>query len=119
MNKLVFGDIEVIKTEFYESKESITLKDVIANDIIVSGKVKVNNEIVKYYIEYIIDDNVIPLVFLLPVLSGWIKYFENGGKNISFKTEDDQIYLKYNEIWNKIKDLLSDIRLSSDIIYND
>ena len=29
---------------------------------------------------------------------------ENGGKNMSFKIEDDDIYLKYNEIWNKIKD---------------
>ena len=38
---------------------------------------------------------------------------------MSFKIEDDEVYLKYNEIWKKIKDLLSGIRLSSDIIYND
>ena len=29
-------------------------------------------------------------------MSGWIKYFENGGKNMSFKIEDDEVYLKYN-----------------------
>ena len=52
-------------------------------------------------------------------MSGWIKYFENGGKNMSFKIEDDEVYLKYNEIWNKIKKLLGGIRLSSDIIYDD
>ena len=52
-------------------------------------------------------------------MSGWIKYFENGGKNMSFKIENDEVYLKYNEIWNKIKKLLSGIRLSSDIIYDD
>ena len=40
MNKLVFGDIEVTKKEFYESKEGIKLKDVIVNNIIVSEKVK-------------------------------------------------------------------------------
>ena len=28
------------------------------------------------------------------------------------------MYLKYNEIWNKIKDLLSGIKLSSDVIYD-
>ena len=119
MHKLIFGDIEVSKKEFYESKEGINLKDVNVDNITVSNKIKGNNEIVKYYIGYINDDNVIPLVLLLPVMSGWIKYFENGGKNMSFKIEDDLVYLKYNEIWNKIKDLLSGIRLSSDIIYDD
>ena len=70
MNKLVFGDIEVTKKEFYESKEGIKLKDVIVDNILVSEKVKGNNEIVKYCIGYIVDDNVIPSVLLLPVMSG-------------------------------------------------
>ena len=80
MNKLVFGDIEVTKKEIYESRKGKKLKDVIVNKIILSGKVKGNNEILKYYIGYIVDDNVIPSISLLPVMSGWIKYFENGGK---------------------------------------
>ena len=70
MNKLVFGDIEVTKKEFYESKKWIKLKDAIVDNIIVSEKVKGNNEIVKYYIGDIVDDNVISLVLLLPVMSG-------------------------------------------------
>ena len=119
MNKLIFGDTEMSKKEFYESKEGIKLKDVIVDNIIVSNKIKGNNEIVKYYIGYIVDDNVIPLVLLLPVMSGWIKYFENGGKNMSFKIEDDEVYIEYNNIWNKIKELLSGIRLSNDVIYDD
>ena len=52
-------------------------------------------------------------------MSGWIKYFENGGKNISFKIEDHSVYLKYNEIWNKIKELLGGIKLFSEPIYDD
>ena len=95
MNKLVFGDIEVAKKEFYESKEGIKLKDVIVDNVGIINKIKGNNEIVKYYIGYIVD-NVIPLILSLPVMSGWIKYFENGGKNMSFKIEDDEVYLKYN-----------------------
>ena len=27
-----------------------------------------------------------PLCIILPQMSGWIKYFENGGKNMSFKS---------------------------------
>ena len=102
MNKLVFGDIEVAKKEFHENKKGLKLKDIIGNNIIVHEKVKRNNDILKYYIGYFVDDSVIPLILLLAIMSGWIKYFENGGKNMSFKIEDDDVYLKYNEIWNKI-----------------
>ena len=119
MNKLVFGDTEVTKKEFYEGQEGIKLKDVIVNDIVVSQKIKGNIDILKYYIGYIVDDNVIPLVLLLPIMFGWTKYFENGGKNMSFKIENDEVYLKYKSTWKKIKDLLNGIRLNSDVIYND
>ena len=43
----------------------------------------------------------------LPQMSGYIKYFENGGKNTSFKIEDEDAYLKYSEIWNIIKSILN------------
>ena len=38
---------------------------------------------------------------------------------MSFKTKDDNVNNKYNNILNKIKDLLSGIRLSSDVIYDE
>ena len=44
-----------------------------------------------------------PLCIVLPQMSGNIKYFDNGGKNMSFKIEDESVYLKYTESWNKIK----------------
>ena len=69
MNKLVFGDIEVTKKGFYENKKGIKVKDVIINNITVSEKVKRNNDILKYYVGYIVDDNVIPLVLFLPIMS--------------------------------------------------
>ena len=95
------------------------MKDVSVENIVVSNKIKVNDETVKYYIGYIIDNNVIPLVLLLPVMSGWIKYFQNAGQNMIFKTEDDEVYVKYKSIWNNIKKLLGNIKLISDIIYDD
>ena len=51
-------------------------------------------------------------------MSGYIKYFENGRKNMSFKIEDESVYLKYTEIWNKIKSLLN-VKLHSQPIYDD
>ena len=40
-------------------------------------------------------------------MSGHIKYFENGGKNMSFVIKDDMHQHKYNEIWDKIKGKLN------------
>ena len=35
-----------------------------------------------------------------------IKYFEDGRKNMSFVTDDEKVYEKYDEIWNVVKRLL-------------
>ena len=39
-------------------------------------------------------------------MNGYIKYFDDGGKNMSFVTNDEEIYKKYNEIWEVVKKLL-------------
>ena len=39
-------------------------------------------------------------------MSGYMKYFDDGGKNMSFVTYDKEVYEKYNEIWNVVKKLL-------------
>ena len=65
------------------------------------------------------DDIIIPLCIILPQMSGFIKYFDNGGKNMSFKTEDVSVsFLKYNEIWSSIKKILN-IIFYSQPIYNE
>ena len=69
MNKLVFGDIKVSMKKFYESKQGIKLNDIIIKNIVASNKIKINDKVVKYYIGYIVDDNVIPLILLLPIMS--------------------------------------------------
>ena len=39
-------------------------------------------------------------------MSRYIKYFDDGGKNMSFVTDNKEIYEKYKEIWNVVKKLL-------------
>ena len=51
-------------------------------------------------------------------MSGYIKCFHNGGKNMSFKIEDESAYLKCTEIWNEIKDILN-VKFHSQPIYDD
>ena len=40
-------------------------------------------------------------------MSGYIKYFENGGKNMSFIIKDHDVLDKYNKICRKIKEKLN------------
>ena len=116
---LVFNDIKVNEKDFYASKQAIPLNLVNTNNIVISYKVKQNNDTYKYFIGYSHDDGVIkPLCIVLPQMSGYIKHFENGGKNVSFKIEDEYGYLKYNEISNKIKSILN-VKFHSQPIYDD
>ena len=39
-------------------------------------------------------------------MNGYIKYFDNGGKNMAFVTDNEKVYDKYNEIWDVIRKLL-------------
>ena len=50
-------------------------------------------------------------------MSGYLKYFENGGRNMSFKIDDESVYIKYNGIWNNVKELLG-VKLYSEPIYD-
>ena len=46
------------------------------------------------------------LCVILPQMSGYIKYFDDGGKNMSFFMDDKEVYEKYNEIWDVVKKVL-------------
>ena len=39
-------------------------------------------------------------------MHGYIKYFDAGGKNMTFVTDNEKVYDKYNEIWEVIRKLL-------------
>ena len=44
MNKLIIGDIEVSKKEFYEGKKAVNLSSVDVNKIVVRNRIKGNNK---------------------------------------------------------------------------
>ena len=67
------------------------------DQIVVSEKLKDNNEGFKYFIGYQEGEIVKPSCIILPQMSGYIKYFENGGKNMSLLIKDDEVW----EITNK------------------
>ena len=82
------------------------LDSVVLNKIVVSSKWKLNDTTCKYFYGYLNNDVIQPLCVILPQMIGYIKYFDDGGKNMSFVTNDKEVYEKYNEIWNVVKKLL-------------
>ena len=104
--KIKFWDKEIDEKELYSSKRAIFLDSVDLSKIVVSNKWKINDTTYKYFCGYLNNDVIQPLCIILPQMSGYIKYFDDGGKNMSFVTDDKEVYEKYNEIWNIVKNLL-------------
>ena len=113
---LKFNNIRLNKKDFLKSKESIEIFSVNVDQIIVSDKFKHNNEGFKHFIGYQKGEIVKPLCIILPQMSGYIKYFENGGKNVSFFIKDDEVWDKYDKIWDVFKNK-RDINFHSEPVY--
>ena len=70
----------------------------------------------KAFIDYREGEIVKSLCIILPQMSGYIKYFENDSKSMSFLIKDDEEWDKQDEIWNVIKDKLG-IKFHSESVY--
>ena len=92
---LKFNNIIVNKKEFHKSKQAIDLSLVVVDQITVSDKFKNSDDGFKYFIGYQEDEIVKSLCIILPQISGHIKYFENGGKNMTFLIKDDEVLEKF------------------------
>ena len=112
---LKFNNIKVNKKKFHKSKQAIDLGLVTVDQIVVSDKFKHSDEGFKYFIGYQEGETVKPLCIILPQMMAYIKYFEDGGKNMSFLIKDDKVRKKYEEIWSVIKNKLC-IRFHSETI---
>ena len=116
---LKFDNIKVNKNEFHKSKQPINIDLINVYQIVVSDKFKPSDDSSKYSVGYKEGEIVILLFIILPQMSGYIKYFENGGKNMYFMVKnDDGVLDVYNEIWNKIKKRLS-IKFHSMPVYDE
>ena len=100
---LKFSNIKINKKEFHKSKQAIDLDSVTVDKIVVSDKFRHNKEGYKYYIGYQENEIIRPLCIILPRMNGSIKYFENGGKSMFFLMKNDEVWEKYEDICDAIK----------------
>ena len=64
--------------------------------MVVSDKFRYSEEGFKYFYGYQKDEIVKPLCIILPQMNGYIKYFDNGGKNMSLS-------IKNSEVWRNLR----------------
>ena len=114
---LKFNNIRVNKKKFHKSKQPIDLMSVNVDQIVISEKFKHNNDSFKYFIGYQEGKIVKPLCIILSQMSGYIKYFEYRGMNMSFLIKDDEVWEKYEQIWDLIKNKLG-IKFHSEPVYD-
>ena len=115
---LKFVNLEVNKENIHASKHPVALNLVNVNQMLISDKFEHSDKGFKYFIGYK-DDNIIrPLCIILPKMSGYIKYFNNGGKNMSSMIKNNSVLIKYHEIWNRIKKT-SNTKLHSMSVYDE
>ena len=88
---LKLNDIKINKKEFHKSKKIIGLDSVDIDKIVVSDKFKNSEEGFKYFIDYQEHEIMKSLCIILPQMNGYIKYFENGGKNMSFLIKTSEV----------------------------
>ena len=115
---LKFNNIRVNKKELHKSKQPIDLMSVNVDQLVISDKFKHSDEGFKYFIGYQEDEIVKPSCIILPQMSGYIKYFKNGGKNTSIFVRDDNILDIYNKIWNVVKNKVN-IKFHSMPVYDE
>ena len=113
---LKFENIRVNKKEFNKSKQAIDLGLINVDKIVVSDKFKHTDESFKVFFGYKKDEIIKPLCIILPQMNGYIKYFENSGKNMSFLIKNDEMWKKYDKIWDVTKDKLG-IKFHSESVY--
>ena len=76
------------------------------NQIFISDRFNHNNNDSRYFIGYQEGKIVKPLCNILPQMTGYIKYFEYGGMNMSFLIKNNEVWEKYKQIWCLIKNKL-------------
>ena len=63
--------------------------------------------VLSFFIGYKEGEIVKSLCIILPQMSGYMKYFENCCKNMSFMVKNNDVLDKCNEIRDKIKNTLN------------
>ena len=104
--KVSFGNKKFKKSHFYKDKKVIKIDDTDVNKILVSKEEPYGlKNSFKYFIGYNDNDVIRPLCIKFQQMIGYVKNSESN-TTMSFKISGKKLWKKYNQIWEKVKNLL-------------
>ena len=101
---MTFGDIEVQKYKFCQSKSPVSINDVDISKIVVSNRILFAERGFKYFVGYEDGKKVTKLVNASK-MSSYSRDFDKT-KYISFLINYDELLKQYNEIWDKVNNVI-------------
>ena len=120
MEKIInSGDIEIEKQKFHQHKEPISIQHIDINKMTVSNKVFSDKKGYKYFkklAKRMLKKNR-PLCIFVSEITAYRKDFDET-KYMSFLIKDDELFEKYNEICEKVKNSFKE-ELDSKPVYNE
>ena len=103
---ITFDDIEVEKHNFHQYKNPISIYDVNIDRIVLLNKIPFGKKGFKYFIGHKNDDEkVMPLCINLLKMSAYKRHFDQT-KYMCFLIKDNKLTKKYNEIWDKVSEII-------------
>ena len=118
MEKIIkFGDIEIQEAKkFHQHKETISIKNIDINKIVVSYKVSfIKKDLNTLLVAKVLKKR--PLCIFLPKMRVYRKAFDET-KYMSFLIKDNELLEKYNEIWKKLENIIKK-EFDSEPVYNE
>ena len=96
------------KCKFHENKSRILINDIDINKIVVSNKFLFGKQDFKYFIGYIDDKKIRSLCTSFPETNAYRVDFDETNC-MSFLMKDKEFLEKYNEIWEKMSNIIKKI----------
>ena len=111
-----FDDTEIEEYKFHQPKSPISINDIVISKIIVSNKLFFSKQDFKYFIGYKDAKKIRSLFLFYPKMSINKKDFD---KTICmyFLKKDENFFYKYNEIWEKVSNIVKKKKIDSELIY--
>ena len=113
-----FGDKKVKKVIATKTKKLFKIDDTDIDKIFVfKEELYGANKSFKYFTEYNGNDDIRPLCIMLHQMISYVKCFESN-KITSFKVSDNKLLKKYNQIREKVRNLVN-VEFDSKASYGD
>ena len=90
---LNFDGVEINRKKFHASKQPIDVDLLDVHKIVKASRIEHGGKNFKYFIGYADGDSIRPLCVKLLQMNGFIKYFDSGGKNMSFMVKIDSVFI--------------------------